>query len=639
MEWLDLRLDDPTRWDAWTDTPDGVPRPVGPRWRRSLEAGADPEGPHEEPVVGAIEVREHRDRMGVVLPLLDDVVAPSADLFDARDFILLFADRDGVIVDARAGGGFRDAAATARLQPGAVWNEATRGTNAIGTALAEQRPVAVHGGAHFARPNHGLVCYAAPVRDPWGELIGVLDATSFAERADPLAAVAVLHAARTLEEALRVRTLERIQPSLVERLLGRLRDPALLVGPDGRVTFANRPALEQGLPLGPRFPAGPDVARVRARIDEVLPVGVAQIDASARGQIRLPGLEVEAVHTPEGRVAAWLVVLVPSRPAEAPPLRPAPTTASPLDAVVGTDPAVHALRAHAEAVAASTLPILVLGETGSGKEVLARAVHAASHRATQPFVAVNCGALTPALLHSELFGYAPGAFTGADPRGREGRLAMAHGGTLFLDELAEMPAEVQALLLRFLEDGSYHRVGESVARHADVRLLAATCRDLPGRVDDGRFRADLFYRLRGVTLTLPPVRERRDRGLLARVLLERLAQELGLSRVPDLTPEARQRIDAHPWPGNVRELKMALHHAVVLARGSERIEAWHLPDAPTQAEPPAVPDRASPSLAELEIDALRRALAEADGNVSAAARQLGIARSTVYRMLKRHGLA
>ena len=642
MTWIDLAHEDPASWERLAACPEEAPDPLRPRWLRSHLAGAPPEGPSAEPLVTEGTLRRHREAIDPILRLLDDVLAPTLGVFEARDFTLLFADRHGVVVDQRAGGGFADTARRVRLQPGAAWDEPTRGTNAIGTALAEQRAVAVRGAAHFARPHHGLVCYAAPVRDPWGELVGVLDATSFVERADPLAGAAVLSAARALEEALRIATLARADGALVERLLGRLRDPAVLVGVDGRISHANRAALDRGLALGPTYAGGTDVVRARVPVSRVLDVSADSLRAAARGQVRLRGLEVEPVHA-DGRVVAWLVVLTAT---PVPPRRRPAGTSPAFAALVGDDPGLVKIRAQAARVAPSTLPVLLLGETGTGKELLARAIHRAGPRAERAFVPVNCAALTPSLLQSELFGYAPGAFTGADTAGRDGRIALADGGTLFLDEVAEMPAALQALLLRFLEDGSYHRVGEATPRRADVRLVCATCRDLPAMVQDGTFRADLFYRIRGVALTLPAVREREDRAALCRALLADLARELGRTRVPRLSPAALERIDGFAWPGKVRELRMALHHALVLAGDEATLEPWHLPPtvaAPGSAQAGPSPEPSAragaPSMAQAEAHALQRALDAARGNVSAAARALGVARSTVYRMMRKHGLA
>lgn len=292
----------------------------------------------------------------------------------------------------------------------------------------------------------------------------------------------------------------------------------------------------------------------------------------------------------------------------------------------GRSRALRAAIADARKAAPTNTTVLLSGESGTGKELFARAIHAASGRASAPFVAINCGALTPSLLESELFGYGPGAFTGARAAGALGKLAAAHRGTLFLDEVAEMPPQLQALLLRFLEDGTYYRVGETQERRADVRVVAATCRDLPAQVAAGAFRSDLYYRIRGATVRLPALRERTDRVTLARALLERLTPRG--KAAPTLSPSAQAFIASHPWPGNVRELRSALEHAIALADG-DVLERHHLPDAH---------ESGPRSLDETERVALLTALDGAGGNLSEAARVLGVARTTLYRMMQRHGL-
>jgi transcriptional regulator with PAS, ATPase and Fis domain len=322
----------------------------------------------------------------------------------------------------------------------------------------------------------------------------------------------------------------------------------------------------------------------------------------------------------------------------------------------GEDAQVAATKAAAERFARTRLPILLLAETGTGKDLLARAIHGASPRRERPFVAINCGALSPHLLESELFGYAPGAFTDARREGHEGKVGAARGGTLFLDEVAEMPGPLQALLLRVLEDGTYFRVGESVPRQADVRLICATCRDLPGMVDGGSFRRDLYFRIAGAVLSLPPVRERSDVANLVRHVFAGLAaSESADGPAPRLSRAAIERLTAARWPGNVRQIRTALQYAMALADGSE-IRPEHLPKldlgrassivdrGPFSADAPVLSPaslHAGPEdahrLDELEHQLVTRAMREAGGNLSLAARRLGIARSTLYRHLRRDG--
>ncbi|HEY0252883.1 MAG TPA: sigma 54-interacting transcriptional regulator, partial [Kofleriaceae bacterium] len=293
----------------------------------------------------------------------------------------------------------------------------------------------------------------------------------------------------------------------------------------------------------------------------------------------------------------------------------------PFAPIFAEDPGVLTAIEWSKKLAASDVPVMLLAETGSGKELFAQAIHAASPRASGPFHAINCGALAPSLLESELFGYAPGAFTGADRSGRTGLFRAASGGTLFLDEVAEMSPAMQAALLRVLETQTYRRVGDTRLERTDVRVLCATCRDLPALVAAGSFRQDLYYRLKGAIVRIAPLRERTDVAALAEYLAEQ-----------PISDEALAAIGRFTWPGNVRELKSVLAVARVVASGGE-IEPAHLPE---EVAAQTVPQT---GIAEIERDALVRALAAAGGNVSEAARALGVARSTVHRMKKRFGLA
>lgn len=475
---------------------------------------------------------------------------------------------------------------------------------------------------------------------------------------------------------------------LAERLVAACPAYALLVGNDGLVRRASEAARQffswRGGPAsGIRVEGAPvrellglgwlELALAAAEghsdmvVDLPLPAGSAAV--AARGWRLRP----EPVDGENGLPVALVIFLEP--PAERAAQRSRPSRRPEgFAAIFGHDPVLRATKDAAERFARTRLPVLLLAETGTGKELLARAIHAASPRQGRAFVAINCGALSPHLLESELFGYAPGAFTGASREGSEGKIGAARGGTLFLDEVAEMPGPLQALLLRVLEDGTYYRVGDTVPRHADIRLITATCRDLPRMVTEGAFRQDLFYRIDGACLTLPPLRERSDLPELTLHLLSCLAEEEpGIApgtAPPRLSPEAFDWLISQPWPGNVRQLKTALQHALVLAGGGE-LRREHLPvligglprsagsprpeplatptprvyppldlEIPAGASPrvhPPLPAAEMPPgrLEDLEAEIVRQAVEQAGGNLSLAARRLGIARTTLYRRLRR----
>jgi DNA-binding NtrC family response regulator len=312
-----------------------------------------------------------------------------------------------------------------------------------------------------------------------------------------------------------------------------------------------------------------------------------------------------------------------------------------IENVIGESPAMKEVLETVQQVAPTPAAVLLLGESGTGKELIAKSIHQLSQRAQQPLVTVHCAALSPTLLESELFGHEKGAFTGAHER-RIGRFEQAQGGTLFLDEIGEIDATLQIKLLRFLGERTFERVGSNKTITADVRLIAATNKNLEELVKAGSFREDLFYRLRVVEIRLPPLRDRmEDIPLLAQTFLTQVARDSGKS-VSRFTSEAMDALMRHQWPGNVRELRTAVEHAVVLCKG-DKITPRDLPPwvrnpggGPAVAPAPKAPS--SLSIEENEKQLIIRALKQANGNRTLAAKILGISRRTLYRKLAEYGL-
>ena len=326
--------------------------------------------------------------------------------------------------------------------------------------------------------------------------------------------------------------------------------------------------------------------------------------------------------------------------------------------IEGRDPAFMEVLGKAAIVADTDAPVLLLGENGTGKEVLARAIHSASRRNGKPFIAVNCAAVPDTLLESELFGYEDGSFTGARKGGRMGKFELAEGGTLFLDEIGDMPLAMQSKLLRVLQEKEIEKIGRMGAISVNVRILAATNRDIRGLSETGGFRTDLYYRLNVVSIVLPALRQRGDDvSLLAANMLKKLNARYGKNAT--LAPEALQTLQRHNWPGNVRELANCLEHAVIMCERG-RIGVEHLPltvrsfvlEPPQKAAPApppakdgeaAFPTSASPilswheELARVEKRLLADALAAHGKNRSAAMRALGVSRRTFYKKLREYG--
>jgi len=314
-----------------------------------------------------------------------------------------------------------------------------------------------------------------------------------------------------------------------------------------------------------------------------------------------------------------------------------------IENVIGQSPAMQEIFELVQQVAPARASVLVLGESGTGKELIAQAIHNLSPRAKQPLVTVHCAALSPTLLESELFGHEKGSFTGAHER-RIGRFEQANGGTLFLDEIGEIDPAIQVKLLRFLGERTFERVGSGTTQTADVRLIAATNRDLETEVAEGNFREDLFFRLRVVEIRMPNLRDRgTDILLLANAFLKEFAQE-NAKPIDALHPDATEALMNHPWPGNVRELRTAIEHAVVLCRGNQ-VTLRDLPPS-VRGDTPAIPHpeakdmlgKKTLTVGDAEKALIIRALKESKGNRTEAAKKIGMSRRTLHRKLHTYNL-
>ncbi|OAX53563.1 MULTISPECIES: sigma-54-dependent transcriptional regulator [Xanthomonas translucens group] len=393
-----------------------------------------------------------------------------------------------------------------------------------------------------------------------------------------------------------------------------------------------------------RMPGMDGIALMRARQDDAQAAAVplVMLTAYASSSNTIEAMKLGAFDhlvKPVGRADIVAVVeraLQAHAGAVSAPPAPAPAPAEEAGALLGHSAAMRTVHKRIGLAAASDLPVLVSGETGTGKELVARALHRASARAGAAFVAVNCAAIPAELIESELFGYRKGAFSGA-VADRAGLIREADGGTLFLDEIGDMPLPMQAKLLRFLQEGEVSPLGGRGAQKVDVRVVAATHRELAQLVADGRFRSDLRYRLNVVPIELPPLRERGDDI----VLLAQHFLEDGASAARTLSAAAQARLRAYPWPGNVRELRNAMQRCQVLVR-TPTIEAHDLDEllagdaaaAPAETAALTLPD----AIAQLEKQMIQAALAQAQGNRAEAARRLGIHRQLLYRKLDDYGL-
>ena len=614
-------------------------------WGRSMAAGLAPAG---RAVADLPSPGELREAMACNHSLLTHSRPIMEYLFDQvrhSHSVVVLADRAGMLMHTLGSPGFVDKAERVALTCGASWHESHRGTNAIGTALAEGTAVEVHGGEHFLERNSFLTCAASPILSATGELLGILDISGDHRNGHAHTLGLVSTAARMIENRLLVGSCKRNVRLHLHREpegIGSVAEGIVAVSADGWIVGANRVALTQlGLHMGD-VGATPLAQVLDVRLDDLLSNHHSRPQQPQALRLRGGALLYAQVQLD---AAAW--------PAVHKPTANTSSAAAPDDALARLDTGDARWRAAADKarrVVGKPIAVLIQGESGVGKEVFARALHASGPRRAGPFVAINCAAIPEHLIESELFGHVAGAFTGARKEGSLGRLREAHGGTLFLDEIGDMPLPLQTRLLRVLQDRSVTPVGAGHAVPVDFCLISATHCQLLQAAEQGRFRHDLYYRLNGLTVQLPALRERTDFAALTAQLLADLATEQGLPHPVQVAPDLLQRLAAHPWPGNLRQYASVLRTAcAMLAEGEDTLGWEHLGDDIVQAlqtaAPPLsarlpglttarpVPAAAVLSLQELSSAAIDQALQSARGNVSQAARQLGISRQTLYRKL------
>ncbi|HNQ10018.1 MAG TPA: sigma-54-dependent Fis family transcriptional regulator [Giesbergeria sp.] len=484
-------------------------------------------------------------------------------------YVVLLADTHGVAVDFIGNPLFDQDWRRAGLWLGSCWTEEKEGTCAVALANLEQRAITVHHEEHFRAPNKKLTCSAVPIFGTDGRMLAVLDASAIEspddKRSQHLVLQMVRSAARMAEDANFLHEFEHHHVLKLARRRDFLEvsaDGMVALDETGRIVAISQSLREQGAL----------VAALGRSVEEVFDYRFEQVaDAARQG-----GYPLAMRHLPTGTQCFALVRPPRRRPSAAPAqASSAMAGADALQAIAGHDPQMQTNVRQALRVLDKGLAILLHGESGSGKEAFAKAMHEASARRARPFVAVNCAAIPETLIESELFGYREGAFTGARTKGARGKIAQAHGGTLFLDEIGDMPQAMQTRLLRVLAEREVTPLGAEQPVAVDVQLICATHRDLRGMVAQGQFRLDLYYRLNSVTLELPALRDRADKGLLIERLLREDGQQL-YGRAVAITEAARQLLLRHDWPGNIRQLKNVLRTAMALS-GGEAVGPEHLP--------------------------------------------------------------
>ena len=596
------------------------------------------------PLVADAELFRLRSRHASLRHAARCALQSSKTFLSDANSIMIFTDPAGLIIDTQGDARVIDAGRTVHLEHGGRWSEADIGTNAIGAAIAESRPVQIHGAEHFCTEVQRWTCAAVPVHDPSdGELLGIVDisgpASTFNPQSLALAVSVGHHVESVLAQSIRQDNEKLLCDFLARRSMW-LTEECMLLDRRGAILHATDRALsamrDSGLGPGGEAPTRSLKAipfeQWPAKLKELLPdasFDLVNDGSTGIGAIvvlrtrRRPAADRTIQNSKSETRRREAAIAAPSRKklmSQPPP--PQRTAASEDSGFVAQDPTVRAIVRRVESAALRKMPILIRGETGTGKEQLARHAHAASGR-TGAFVAVNCAALPENLIEAELFGYADGAFTGARRGGATGLVKEADGGTLFLDEIGDMPVALQGVLLRLLDDWTVRPVGGAGAK-VDVFLVSATNATLDRAITEGRFRPDLLYRLNTLEVMLPRLRDRADFDAIARHLLRKIDPDCGV------TTEVLARLAPHPWPGNIRELRNMLARLTLGAANGLIDEACVA----------ALIDRPAPtagSLHDVQRARILMVYTETTGNISETARRLGVSRNTIYRALGQGG--
>ncbi len=631
--------------------PAGLAPHVTRSWHRCLkEYGIEPASRRSSVVLNPQAIRELQQQLGGLLPVAQAEMESLHEQIAGSGFAVILSDRQGTVLSVITDPSIRREFHQAGLCVGAVWDERHEATNGIGTCIAEGNSVTVHREEHFLGYNLSLSCSAAPILDPYGQLIGVLDASTAKSNDSRLIqrhTMALVNMSANLIS--RWNFLSVFSQSWILRFhsrpefVGLLHEALIAIDGVGKIIAVNESALLQlgwstrstlaGLPIEKVFQF--DFATLERR---------ANLDSGAIWPVRdlAHGRRFFAIVRPPVRrsIHAFQLPAVSQADRHASAGRHERARQH-----VGEDPQMRQNLTCGLQLFAKQVPILLQGATGTGKEAFAKALHRGGPWSDKPFVTVNCAAIPENLIESELFGYRRGAFTGAAREGRPGKILQSSGGTLFLDEIGDMPLMLQTRLLRVLEEREIDPLGSEHTIPVNLHVISATHRDVRLMIDNGEFREDLYYRLNGITLHLPLLRDRGDKAELIHIIL---AEENPGQESIEIADDAFAKLLNYSWPGNIRQLRNALRTASALCSDGI-IRLSNLPQEILGAVPcglaPAsqearlnAPISNGDALRDAEHGALLRELEKTHWNISRTARALGISRNTLYRKIHKHGI-
>ncbi|WP_041669014.1 sigma-54-dependent Fis family transcriptional regulator [Acetobacterium woodii] len=594
---------------------------------------------------------ENRDLILTASPYMEHLMS----IVRGNNFFVLLTDKDGCILNAIGDEKILSEAFELKMIAGAYMNEECIGTNAMSIVIKSKEPVQLSGKDHFIKAYHRWTCSGAPIKDPNGNVIGALDLTGYSDSVHPHTLGMVIAASNAIEEMLKVKEYNRLQNMTnkhIKTIFNAMPVAILTSDLEGRIKIYNQKALDL---FGDKYKqlAAVNVSEIIEEWGNIKEAIHSEKQVNRIINIRALRnnfhcqMTASPIYNPQDDSIEIVFVLKEDQSRKSQKHEQPYYT---FDKIMGNDRDFVSTIKYAKKIANNRSTILILGESGCGKEVFAQSIHNYSKRVDGPFVALNCGAIPNQLIESELFGYEEGAYTGAKKGGNIGKFEQANNGTIMLDEIGEMPLDMQTRLLRVLQENVITKIGSRKSIPIDVRIIAATNKDLKKEVEMGRFRKDLFYRLNVLPLYLPPLKDRRsDIPVLYQYFMMNLSAKYGKKEFP-ISDEAMTVLENYNWPGNVRELE----NVVELIINSESFptkyfieninqEVWNQqPYINEQAanarleETLETVDKAKLEMTYIEKEHIARVLRLYQGNISQAALALGIQRNTLYSKINKY---
>lgn len=644
----DKKRDLETLWEmfverSWEDKISGkIRKNVLDSWSRCQETGVDPMQLQTKAALTEYELNhllKGSELYQIAKPIIDNLFYK----LKGTRYLITLTDENGCIIYLKGEPYVLREAEKMNFTVGMDWSENAAGTNAIGTCIVTQNPIQIFSAEHFCQGCHPWTCSSAPIIHPFTkEVIGVIDFTGFWEDAQPHTLGLAVSTAQVIEKQLAY-VYMKVNNYLIDYFFQCANkwknDHILVLNHAFYVVKSSEKLMELfNLKHAGDLAVNPDFHPLINEMKRMSKFS-AKNDISSDLMVRdFKVLAIEPIHF-KGEVAGYMVVLKDNK-------KVFRTTAryilkdEPWNDIIGTSDALLTALNKCYKAAPSNVPILLLGESGTGKEKIAKSIHQSSQRRDKPFLAINCGAIPKELIGSELFGYESGTFTGGSKEGKKGKFEEANEGTLFLDEIGEMPLDLQVHLLRVLQEKEIMRLGSSQTIPINVRIIAATNKNLYALCKQGLFREDLFFRLNVVTVNIPPLRERReDIPLIADYFLKKFAKKYARESL-SIAQETLNYFLEYSWPGNIREMQNVIEYAVIFS-DSPVIRIEDLPTYFIENRMSLSINNQLKDLSLIEIEeqkVLVRLLEETGWNLSAVAKKMNIARSTLYRKLKKYQL-